>query len=46
MTTKQNTTVDTQTNAGNKGSDTNGIPGFEIISGITVLLAVFLYKRK
>ncbi len=46
MTTKQNTTVDTQTNGGKKGADTTGIPGFEIISGITVLLAVFLYKRK
>jgi len=46
MTTKQNTTVDTQTNGGKKGADTTGMPGFEIISGITVLLAVFLYKRK
>jgi PGF-pre-PGF domain-containing protein len=46
MTTKQNTTVDTQTNGGKKGADTTDMPGFEIISGITVLLAVFLYKRK
>ena len=46
ITAEQNTTVNKQANAGTKSTDTTGIPGFEIISGITVLLAVFLYKRK
>jgi PGF-pre-PGF domain-containing protein len=46
MTAKQNTPVNTPVNVEHKSTDTTGMPGFEIISCITVLLAVFLYKRK